>query len=178
MVQMKTGRQFKCRRVDNAGRLYLHGYSAAFIGQQPADNVGQPPRMSAEYVSATITSTAAHPTVSERLLLASNTHVTATSDERLTRQSRRCLLPAESVGRTLRLLNLLLLVILLGPCLASGTDGGQRYLYDGQSVQLIPGDTKSPPACKSFCGFPDYRISKVFNGSVLPPFQAMVFVLQ
>jgi hypothetical protein len=140
MVQMKTGRQFSCRKVDNAGRLYLHGNAVAFIG-----DVGQPLRMSAEHVSETITSTAGHvedsPTVSERLLSASNTHLPAASDERPTRQSRRCLLPAASVGRMLRLLNLLLLGTLLGPpCLASGADGGQRYLYDGQSVQLIPGD--------------------------------------
>jgi hypothetical protein len=143
MVQMKTGRQFNCRRVDNAGRLYLHRTAVAFIGQLPAAYVGQPLRMSAEHVSATVTSTAAHPTVSERLLSASNTHLPAASDERLTKQSRRWLLPAASIGRTMRLLNLLLLGTLLGPpCLASGADGGQRYLYDGQSVQLIPGDTK------------------------------------
>jgi hypothetical protein len=141
MVRMITGRQFNCSRVDNAGRLYLHGSAVAFVGQLPADNVGQPPK----HVSATITSTAAHPIVSDRLLSASNTHVPATSDERLIRQSRRWLLPAASVGRTLRLLNLLVLVTLLGPCLVSGTDDGQRYLYDGQSVQLIPGDITSPP---------------------------------
>ncbi len=154
MVQMKTGRQFSCRRVDNAGRLYLHRTAVAFIGQLPAGDVGQPP----ENVSAAITSTAYFvdtPTVSERLLSASNTHVTAASDNRLARQSRRCLLPAASVGRTLRLLNLLLLVTLLGPCLASGADGSQRYLYDGQSVQLIPGDITSPPASKRF--FADFR---------------------
>jgi hypothetical protein len=171
MVQMKTGRQFNCRRVDNAGRLYLHGTAVAFVGQLPAGDVGQP----LEHVSATITSTAAHPTVSERLLSASNTHLPAASDERLTKQSRKCLLPAASVGRTLRVLNLLVLVILLGPCLASGADGGQRYLYDGQSVQLIPGDTKSPPASKSFCGFPEYRILKVSTFSFCRLFKRWCF---
>jgi hypothetical protein len=139
MVQMKTGRQFNCRRVDNAGRLYLHRTAVAFIGQLPAADVGQPSRMSAEHVTAHAVDL---PTVSERLLSVSNTHLPAASDNRLTRQSRRWLLQAASVGRTLRLLNLLVLVILLGQCLVSGADGGQRYLYDGQSVQLIPGDTK------------------------------------